>query len=301
MGVDKRIEDYLAYLDAVRGLSPRTLHVYREDLERYEEFLAGADIDAALAGEIRSFAAGLVAEGKAGSSVNRALSTLRGYYRYRMRYGGLGADPSREVENLPAERALPRFMFEDETDELLSSVEGARFKDLRDRALLEALYSTGCRVSEIAGLRLDKIDRTSGSARVMGKGSKERLVFLGTQARTALASYLPGRAAMLRNRSEAGDHGFLFVNLRGGPLSVRGIQKILNSRQASAGMKRRISPHALRHSFATHLVASGADIRVVQEMLGHASVSTTQVYAHVDMERLRKVYELAHPHGAKDR
>lgn len=298
--MDRKLEEYLDYLGTVRGLRDRTLRVYREDLEKFEDYLSGADADSQDASSLRSFAAGLVSQGKAGSSVNRALSTLRGYYRYRVKFGELASDPGREVENLPAERSLPRFMFEDETAAFLSTMDGGRFADLRDRALLETLYSTGCRVSELAGLRLAAIDRQNGCTRVTGKGGKERLVFLGRKSLSALAAYLPSRSSRIA-RLSGGDHGFLFVNVRGAPLSVRGIQKLLEKRRLAAGMRTKISPHAFRHSFATHLVAAGADIRVVQEMLGHSSVSTTQVYAHVDMERLRKVYELAHPHGAKDK
>lgn len=298
--MDKRIEEYLSYLESVRGLSGRTLHVYRDDLERYEAFLAGADVDAAEAHDIRSFAGTLVMEGKASSSVNRALSTIRGYYHYRMRFGGLTTDPGREVENLSALRALPKFMFEEEMSTLIESIEGSGFADVRDRALFEVLYSTGCRASEIAGMTLGKIDFPRGLIRVMGKGSKERVVFLGKMASSALANYLLLRSVHL-TKVKLSDHGRLFINVKGNPLSVRGMENIVEKRRLKANMKKSISPHAFRHSFATHLVASGADIRVVQEMLGHSSISTTQVYAHVDMERLRKVYELAHPHGMKSR
>ncbi|MDD3980573.1 MAG: tyrosine recombinase [Spirochaetia bacterium] len=298
--MNKKIEDYLAYLESVRGLSERTLRVYRDDLERYEAFLGSCDIDAAGASEIRSFAGSLVMEGKAASSVNRALSTLRGYYRYRMRFGNLSSDPGKEVENLWAERALPRFMFEDEADRLMESIDGSSFSDVRDRALFEVLYSTGCRASEIVGMRVDRVDAPRSLVRVMGKGSKERVVFLGRLASQALSRYLPMRAARLR-MLKVEDHGMIFINRRGSPLTVRGLEKIVEKRKGASGLKKALSPHAFRHSFATQLVASGADIRVVQEMLGHSSISTTQVYTHVDMEHLRKVYELAHPHGAKER
>lgn len=298
--MDTRIADYLSYLESVRGLSSRTLRVYGDDLERYEAFLAGADIDAANAHDIRSFAGTLVMEGKASSSVNRALSTLRGYYRYRMRFGGLATDPGREVENLSAGRPLPKFMFEDEMAQLIESIEGSSFADVRDRALFEVLYSTGCRASEIAGMTIDKIDFPRGLIRVLGKGSKERVVFLGRMASSALANYLLMRSMRL-TKIGAPDHGLAFINAKGGPLSVRGMEIIVEKRRLASNVKKAVSPHAFRHSFATQLVASGADIRVVQEMLGHSSISTTQVYTHVDMEHLRKVYELAHPHGAKDR
>ncbi|MDX9827059.1 MAG: tyrosine-type recombinase/integrase [Spirochaetia bacterium] len=298
--MDKKIEDYLAYLESVRGLSERTLRVYKDDLERYETFLGSCDIDSAGASEIRSFAGSLVMEGKAASSVNRALSTIRGYYRYRMRFGGLVSDPGREVENLSSERALPRFMFEEEAARLIESIEGSEFSDLRDRALFEVLYSTGCRASEIVGMRVERVDLLRSVIRVMGKGSKERVVFLGRLASESLSRYLPMRAMRLK-MLKAEDHGRMFINSRGSGLSVRGLEKIVEKRKGASNLKKAISPHAFRHSFATQLVASGADIRVVQEMLGHSSISTTQVYTHVDMEHLRKVYELAHPHGAKER
>jgi site-specific recombinase XerD len=296
--MDAKIDEYLSYLESVRGLSERTLRVYRDDLARYETFLAGKDLDSVTAHEIRSFAGSLVMEGMAASSVNRALSTIRGYYRYRMRFGGILVDPGREVENLSAGRPLPKFMFEEEMSILIDSVEGPGFAEVRDRALLETLYSTGCRAGELSDMRVERIDFNHGLIRVIGKGSKERVVFLGKKASSALADYLPHRAIRMA-RMAVKDHGKVFVNQRGGPLSVRGMENIIDKRSRASGIKKRVSPHAFRHSFATHLVAGGADIRVVQEMLGHSSISTTQVYAHVDMEHLRSVYELAHPHGAK--
>jgi site-specific recombinase XerD len=175
--MDKKIEDYLAYLESVRGLSERTLRVYKDDLERYETFLGSCDIDSAGASEIRSFAGSLVMEGKAASSVNRALSTIRGYYRYRMRFGGLVSDPGREVENLSSERALPRFMFEEEAARLIESIEGSEFSDLRDRALFEVLYSTGCRASEIVGMRVERVDLLRSVIRVMGRAPRSGWFF----------------------------------------------------------------------------------------------------------------------------
>jgi integrase/recombinase XerC len=311
--MDRKLEEYLAYLGSVRGLSARTLCSYREDLERYAAFLAsrgggagdgeaGSEpsvLDRADARDIRAFAAVLVSEGKAGSSVNRALSAVRGFYRYRVRFGGLAADPSKDVEGLPSRRPLPRFLFEDEAAAFVELPEGEDFGAARDSAVLEFLYSTGCRVGEVSGLTLDRLDLPAGTARVVGKGSKERVVFLAPPARSALADYLPKREARVRRlASEAGGKEYLFVNARGGRLSERGIEWIVEGYAARSRFPRKVSPHAFRHSFATHLVGRGADIRAVQELLGHASVSTTQVYAHVDMERLRKVYEQAHPHGA---
>ncbi|MCX7026339.1 MAG: tyrosine-type recombinase/integrase [Spirochaetes bacterium] len=298
--MDGRIEGYLAYLESVRGLSERTLRVYTDDLERYEAFLAKKDVDTVEARDIRSYAGSLVMEGKASSSVNRALSTIRGYYRYRMRFGGLKVNPGSEVENLSSSRPLPKFLFDEEMGALIDSIDGSGFAETRDRAIFEVLYSTGSRASELTGLSLERIDFGRGLARVLGKGSKERVVFLGKKALTALANYLPLRS-MLLGRKGKKDQSRLFINAEGGPLGVRGMEKIVDKRRLASNLKKSLSPHAFRHSFATQLVANGADIRVVQEMLGHSSISTTQVYTHVDMERLRSVYELAHPHGAKGR
>ena len=328
--MDKRLEEYIAYLGAVRGLSPRTLRSYREDFGAFERHLATSgrgqrgephgenvgksrsdlqgepfkgspDLDALTATDVRAFAAALVTEGKAGSSVNRALSALRGYFRYRVRFGGLAVDPSRDVEGLPSKRPLPKFLFEDEAAAFLDLPKGEGFVPVRDRAILEFLYSTGCRVAEAANVTLERLDLEGGSARVMGKGSKERVVFLATPAQSALGVYLPLRKERIARKvgAEKGGLEYLFVNARGGRLTERGIEWILQGYAERSGTMRSVSPHAFRHSFATHLVGRGADIRAVQELLGHASVSTTQVYAHVDMERLRKVYEQAHPHGSR--
>ncbi|MBL8966156.1 MAG: tyrosine-type recombinase/integrase, partial [Spirochaetaceae bacterium] len=331
--MDRRVEEYLAYLGAVRGLSDRTVRSYREDLERLESFLAGIGVgnpDEAGPRDLRAFAADLVAAGRASASVNRALSAARGYYRHRLRYGGLAADPSRDVEGIPGRRSLPRFLFEDEAASFISLAEGESFRAVRDRAILEFLYSTGCRVGEAVGLDLDRVDLKGGTARVTGKGSKERVVFLAPPALAAIAAYLPLRAARVAKAStetgaeataarerlrsaamaaaascasladapsgeapaEGGSGGGaagpsrprrgdpLFVNARGGRLTERGVEWIVDGYAERAGRNRRVSPHVFRHSFATHLVARGADIRTVQELLGHASVSTTQIYAH---------------------
>lgn len=296
--MDARIVDYLDYLAAVRGLSPRTIEVYRRDLAQYELFLEGKDLDVVDASDIRTFAGTLIMEKRAPASVNRALSAVRGFYKYQARFHKRTNDPAHEVENISSGRTLPAFLFEDETRIFLEKIDGHTFKDVRDRALFEVMYSTGSRVSEVCGMRLDRMNLENSSIRVMGKGSKERLVFLCDSAIVAIRNYLPLREARIRRRGVV-DHGMLFVNAKGLPLSTRGAEKILERRRLGAGVKKHLTPHTFRHSFATHLVAAGADMRVVQEMLGHSSISTTQVYAHVDMERLRCVYEQAHPHGSK--
>ncbi len=294
--MDPKIEDYLAYLESVRGLAERTLRSYREDFGHFSTHLDGMDPDRVAASDIRNFVASLVQGGLASSSVNRSLSSIRGYYRYRVRFGFMTEDPSRDIENLGTGRPLPRFLFKEEITDIISGVDGEDFRSVRDRALLEVLYSTGCRVGEVAGMTLERLDLGNGTAIVLGKGAKERIVFLAAPARRALAAYLPYRA----RRYGAGS-GPLFINMRGTRLTERGIELIVDRRSLESGVRKRVSPHAFRHSFATHLVENGADIRIVQELLGHESVSTTQVYAHVDMARLRSVYENAHPHAGKAR
>lgn len=314
--MDRMIEDYLAYLSAVRGLSERTVKSYREDLGRWAAHFdaanPGASLDAAGPRDIRAFAAGLLSEGLAGASVNRAFAAIRGFYRHRVRYGGLVVDPSRDIDSMPNPRSLPKFLFEEEMSELLALAKGEDFRAIRDRALLEFLYSTGCRVAEVADLDPTRLNLAAGSAKVRGKGAKERIVFIAPPARRALADYLPMRAALLSTMTAGARTGegtrrrdpskFVFLASKGNALTRRGIEWIVEGYAerlaAKRGLRKRISPHAFRHSFATHLVGRGADIRAVQELLGHASISTTQVYTHVDMERLKRVYDLAHPHGS---
>ncbi len=308
--MDRHFGEYLAYIAAVRGLSERTVRSYREDLSQFDDFLGGMEADSVTPREIRGFEASLVGAGRAGTSVNRSLSAIRGFYRYRVRFGGLATDPSRDVEGLPERRKLPRFLFEEEMAAFIALASGEDPRSVRDRAMFEFLYSTGCRVAELTHLDLSRLDLAGGSAKVLGKGSKERIVFIAEPARKALAAWLPLRAE-LRVRTGAAiqgkgatphgrePEGPLFVNSRGGRLTERGVEWIIDSYARKAGLVKRVSPHAFRHSFATHLVSRGADIRAVQELLGHANISTTQIYAHVDMERLRKVYNQAHPHGGR--
>ncbi len=293
----RAIEEYLAYLSAVRSLSPRTVSSYREDLVLFETSCAegGVAPEDARDSDVRAFIAGMVRNGYASASVNRALSAVKGLYRFLVRYGKAASNPARDVDALPMPRKLPNFLFENEMASLLDSVEGDDFSATRNRALFETLYSTGCRVSELSGMTLAALDLASGKVRVRGKGAKERVVFLSEPAREALGAWLPMRAARLKAERQL---PWLFINARGGKLTERGVAYILDRSAVGMGMRKRLSPHAFRHSFATHLVGRGADIRSVQAMLGHESISTTQVYTHVDIERLRSVYERAHPHAA---
>jgi len=293
-------ESYLTYLGAIRSLSPRTVEAYRDDLRLYEAscLLSGCTTETATPADAREFIAGLVRSGYATSSVNRALSAVKGYYRYLIRYGKAKANPAKDVESLPMAKTLPNFMFEEEMAEFIDHAPDDGFAGARDKALFETLYSTGCRVSELSGLHVSDIDLAAGRARVTGKGAKQRTVFLSGPAVDAIRSWLPYRTARLvADRSET----HLFLNAKGGPLTPRGVAYIIDRRAIASGLHKHLSPHGFRHSFATHLIGHGADIRVVQALLGHENISTTQIYTHVDMARLRAVYDDAHPHAARTR
>lgn len=293
-------ESYLTYLGAIRSLSPRTVEAYRDDLRLYEAscLLSGCTTESATPADARQFIAALVRSGYATSSVNRALSAVKGYYRYLIRYGKATVNPAKDVESLPMAKTLPNFMFEEEMAEFIDHAPDDGFAGARDKALFETLYSTGCRVSELCGLRIADIDLAAGRARVTGKGAKQRTVFLSGPAIDAIRSWLPYRSARLAaDRSET----HLFLNAKGGSLTPRGVAYIIDRRVLASGLHKHLSPHGFRHSFATHLIGHGADIRVVQALLGHENISTTQIYTHVDMARLRAVYDDAHPHAARTR
>ncbi|MDR3167784.1 MAG: tyrosine-type recombinase/integrase [Treponema sp.] len=292
-----RIGEYLSYLKAVRGVSERTVLAYGNDLSHFVSYCGHYNISPEEAGprEVRGFIADLSAEGVAAVSVNRALSSVRGFYRWLVRFGYRKDDPADALRNLKTPKTLPVFLWEGEMASFAELPEKAGILwPLRDKALILATYSAGLRISEVASLSLNALDGDLGSGRVIGKGNKERYVFFSEEGRDALAAYLPARASRI-NAARPTDR--LFINRNGGPLSVPGMRWIIAQYAERSGLQKNIYPHALRHTFATHLVNSGCDVRVVQELLGHASLSTTQRYTHVDMERLKQVYARAHPHG----
>jgi len=287
----------------VRNLSPHTLASYGKDMDKYAGFLSARGIreeDARLA-DARAFVSSLAAEGLSPRSVNRIISGVRGYYRFRERFGLGGVNPFADIKSLRTEKRLPSFLFEDEMSKLLDMpLQGERdgsdgFRRLRDRTVLEFLYSTGCRIGEMVALDVTDLNLKDRTATVMGKGSKERIVFIGGAALSALREYLTYRK--LRALQDADSQKALFLNARGARLTDRGVRFILSSYLQSARLGKRVTPHTFRHSFATHLIDRGADIRAVQELLGHSSLSTTQVYTHVGLERLKKVYGRSHPHA----
>jgi integrase/recombinase XerD len=299
-------ERFLDHLVVERGLSPHTVAAYRRDLRRYTRFCAQKGIrDAGDAddGTVSGFVAHLSSRRREGdgepyraSSVARALAAVRSFHRFLLREGEVVSDPAAAVVRPRVPRTLPRPLSVDEVERILDAPAGGDVAAMRDRAILETLYGAGLRVSELVGLDVDDVDLEEGSVRVLGKGSKERLVPIGRHAREALSVYLTSaRPALDHGRAR----GALFLNARGGRLTRQGATVILKRCAARAGIRKRVSPHTLRHSFATHLLEGGADVRVVQELLGHASVATTQIYTLVTEQHLRDVYFAAHPRARR--
>ena len=283
-----------------RGRARNTVHAYRRDLIRYEAWLAerGTALVAADETEVLAYMAHLQAQGLKPASVARALVSVRSLYRYLLEEGGAESDPTGEVAAPRVPQGLPKALAEDEVESLLKAVIGDTPLARRDRAILEVLYGTGMRISELVGLSLGDLALEDGLVRVMGKGSKERLVPVGSFGRRALEQWLSraGRGALEPERwARRGDAEAVFLNARGGRLSRQGAWGIVGHYGRKAGLEGRLTPHVLRHSCATHMLDHGADIRIVQELLGHASISTTQIYTKVSSERLRAVYEAAHP------
>jgi len=288
--------EYLNYLDAVRGLSEHTRLAYGRDLDAWEQFLSqnGLGLDQATPHQAGDFLGQLGHQGLSPRSVNRVLSCLRGFYRYLLRTGRVFSHPFSGIRSLKTPRRLPVFLFEKEIRALLGA-QGRGFQTLRDRLLFEVLYSTGCRVSELCSLNLDDLAGKTRFA-VTGKGNKTRWVFLTPSAKVALEAYLPARLERL-DAHDADAARALLLNSRGQRLGVRGVQKVVGRASSRAGLTKRASPHTLRHTFATHLSAEGMDVRVVQELLGHSRLETTQVYTHLSLDRLKDVVRASHPHG----
>jgi integrase/recombinase XerD len=287
------LREYLDHLRAERGLSPNTLDAYGRDLRRLQEQAREAG-RALLELEQNAIAEHIRRLGDAGlapRSVARAVHAIRGLYRFAVREGRIERDP---MENLRAPRVfpkLPRFLTASQVEALLDAPDVATPLGLRDRAILEVLYATGLRVSELIGLHAGDLDMEVGLVTAFGKGRKERLVPLGREARSWVARYLEARSQLARGRSPKP----LFLSRRGGALSRMGLWGIVRRHAVTAGVEQTLTPHVLRHSFATHLLERGADLRSLQAMLGHADISTTQIYTHVTKERLKQIYEQFHP------
>jgi integrase/recombinase XerC len=292
--VPEAVEQFLGYLRTVRNLSGHSLAAYGTDLLQLAAFLekrGTTDPGQVTYLDLRAWLGELREGGRSRATVARKLASSRSMFKWLHREGLLDADPAATLRSPKKERLLPRFLSKEEVDRLLAAPKGDALPEVRDRALLETLYSSGVRVSELAAMDETDLDLRSGVARVMGKGRRERLAGLGSFAVAAIRSYLSAK-----ERHPVPRRGVaLFENRDGGRLSTRGIQRVLARRLAQAGLDPHISPHKIRHSFATHLLDAGADLRSVQELLGHKNLATTQIYTHVSAARLREVYDRAHP------
>lgn len=313
----RALDRFLEHLRAVRRSSPHTLRAYGDDIARFLEFAHGRGITSLEAIDdilVREYAVAYRegveddpaarsrrAQERKKTSLARVLAALRSFFKHCVRNGDLKANPAALVRSPKKDRTLPKVLSESEVERLLDATLGSGFAGLRDRALLEVLYSTGCRVSELVGLDVDDLDLERGTAHLRGKRKKERLGALGSPARLALERYLQARASELL---EAGkDENAVFLNDRPGAgrlerLTDRSVRRLLKRYLALADLPAAPSPHTLRHSFATHLLQRGANLRLVQEMLGHEQATTTQIYTHLDPERLRESYRKAHPRAS---
>ncbi|MFN2612559.1 MAG: site-specific tyrosine recombinase XerD [Solirubrobacterales bacterium] len=295
--------DFLSHLEFERGLSRNTLSAYRSDLLQFGAFLARREVEATeVAGaELTDFLAELAAEnGKpacSSATVTRKAACLRSFYRHLRREEIVIDDPTAALAVQRRGRKLPQVLSHSEVQKLLAQPRGDEPAAIRDRAILELMYASGLRASETTGLEVADLDLKNGFLLARGKGSKERVVPVGGKAATALSHYLRGaRPVLVRSVTESR----LFVNFRGGALTRQGLYKIVQRHARSAGLEGKMSPHTLRHSFATHLLSGGCDLRSVQEMLGHADVSTTQLYTHLSGEDLKRAYFDAHPRAHLD-
>jgi integrase/recombinase XerC len=292
----KHIFDFLNYLRNERNVSPHTLRGYLSDLEQLSNFLGDKELSQVDHQTLRRFIAHLMQGDVKKSSIARKLSAVRSFFRYLNRDGTLTSNPARLVTTPRREKRLPAVLTADDALRLMESPNEKKPEDhammLRDRAVLETLYSTGIRASELIGMNREDIDHHASLIRIRGKGRKERIVPIGTKARDAIDAYLAGRSRIAETAA-------IFIGPSGKRLTARTVQRILENHRKQLGMQQKASPHTLRHSYATHMLESGADLRAIQELLGHASLSTTQRYTHVNLDSLMEVYDKAHPKARK--
>jgi len=288
------IHEFINYLSVERGLAMNTLESYGRDLRQYSQFLEEdqADLHAVSRNTILNYLMFLQEQGKATATIARRLAALKAFYQFLVREKRIGTDPTANLESPKLEKRLPRVLTVTEVERLLAQPDSSQPAGLRDRAMLELLYATGIRVSELVSLEVADVNLEGGYIRCAGKGSKERIVPLGSLAIKSVREFLEnGRMRLVKDRDESA----LFVNHHGHRLTRQGFWKIVKRYADDARIEKEITPHTLRHSFATHLLENGADLRSVQEMLGHADISTTQIYTHVTRGRLKEVYARTHP------
>ncbi len=288
------VSAYLDYARVEKGLALNSLSSYRRDLTEFIESLRGSgqELAAATREDVRRFLAKLYRRGLNARSVARHLVSLRNLFRFLVKEGKISHDPTADVDAPKLDQTLPKYLTTEEVDALLEQPDTSTPAGRRDKAMLELLYATGMRVSELVGVRSEDFDGNLGVVRCQGKGSKERLIPVGKSALRAVDNYLRRSRGVLAKNPEV---RFLFLNRRGGRLSRVGFWKLLGRYGLKAGVAPRLTPHVVRHSFATHLLERGADLRSIQMMLGHSDISTTQIYTHVLKERLKQVYETHHP------
>ncbi len=291
------VEEFLRYLEVSRGVSKHTLKAYASDLKIWSEYLRAQGVRVLEASHLnlRGFL-GVQAVDKQATTRARRLAAVKAFYRFLVRRGAIAASPARRVKTPKLPQKLPRAVPVDDAFALMEAPDDERVLGLRDRAMLETLYGGGLRVSELVGLNLTDLDRSSKVVRVRGKGNKQRLCPLHDGVVEAIDAWLEARKRVLAKSKRPAAEA-MFLNFRGGRLTTRSVARHLERYARALGLDRHVSPHALRHSFATHLLAGGADVRVIQELLGHASLSTTQRYTAVSFEQLQKVYDAAHPHA----
>lgn len=294
MSLKDDIEKYLLYLSSQKGLSQNTIISYRNDLMKFCDYLTNERLDFENIKRIhfRGFLAELSKNKMDKKSINRILAGIKGFVRYKIRYGYKDKANILEVESQKTSKYLPKFLFEEEFDELIN-FNCSKKEDFRDRAIFELIFATGLRVSELTLLNVSDISSFNNQIKIIGKGNKERIVLYGEKCKNIIKDYLKVR------KDFSPKDNTLFLNQKGAPLSQRGIRHILDKRIKEVSLKKKISPHSLRHSFATAMIRNGADIRTVQTLLGHSSLATTQVYTHLGLDELKDIHYKFHPHGKK--
>lgn len=292
--MDKELGDYLAYLRHERNASPHTIASYRRDLAQLAAFLDLRKIPLRKIDNVilRTFLASLFERGLKKSTIARKLAAMRSFFQYCLRMRWITDNPAKIVSTPKQDRYLPSFLSEEEVKTFLDLPQSNRPLDLRDRAILEFLYATGLRVSELVGMDADDINFNERLVRVTGKGKKERIVPFGKAAGESLVDYLRKRTSINKGKI---DERAVFLNYRGERLTSRSVERIVDKYIEISANRRKISPHSLRHSFASHLLSRGADLRAIQEFLGHESLATTQKYTHIDLKQLLEVYRKSHP------
>lgn len=291
--LDESMGDYLNFIKFEKGLSRNTSEAYGSDIAAYMEFIGKNKIDKASEETVTDYIFHMKNTGYSPMTIARGIVSLRNYYKFLVRSGKISKSPMEDMDAFKTGRKIPEALSRPDIEKLINAADTSKKQGIRDRAMMELLYSAGIRVSELAGLELTDINIEERVVRCFGKGSKERLVPLGEYTADALADYLGVRQVFMKNSFSPN----LFLNRLGGKLTREGIWKILKGYAKKAGIEKNVYPHIFRHTFATHLLAGGADLRSVQEMLGHADIATTQIYTHVDRSGLKKTHKKFHPRG----